>query len=195
MLQQQHHGDKAQGRAAHGVGQIDPPGIPRLAVQRVHHQGQRRQGEQLIKEVHRQHIGGEGDAQGDPQAGQIESEEPVLASLPAHVLRRVQAGQGPQDRHQHGKDAGQSIHPEGDGQPLPQGQQLERLLPPQGEHRSQGRRRPGTGGADHKILAPPRVLGPPDQKDAPRRHGQQNGKQHQHSAFSLLSFLMRSLQK
>lgn len=78
---------------------------------------------------------------------------------------------------------------------LPQGQQLERLLPPQGEHRSQGRRRPGTGGADHKILAPPRVLGPPDQKDAPRRHGQQNGKQHQHSAFSLLSFLMRSLQK
>ena len=62
-------------------------------------------------------------------------------------------------------------------------------------YRSQGRRRPGTGGADHKILAPPRVLGPPDQKDAPRRHGQQNGKQHQHSAFSLLSFLMRSLQK
>ena len=161
----------------------------------MHHQGQGGQGEQLIEKVHRQHIGGESDAQSDPQAGQIKGKEPVLPSLPAHILRRIQTGQGPQDGHQHGKDTGQPIHPEGDGQPLPQGQQLEYLFPPQREHRSQGGRRPGTGGANHKILASPRVLGPPDQKDAPRRNGQQDGKQHQHSAFSLLSFLMQPLRR
>ena len=126
--------DGGQGRAAHGVGQVDPSGIPRLAVQGVHHQGQGGQGEQLIEKVHRQHIGGESDAQSDPQAGQIKGKEPVLPSLPAHILRRIQTGQGPQDGHQHGKDTGQPIHPEGDGQPLPQGQQLEYLFPPQREH-------------------------------------------------------------
>ena len=51
IVEQKHQPDEGKGRTGKGVDHVFAPGIPCLFIHGVHHQGQRRQRQQLIKEI------------------------------------------------------------------------------------------------------------------------------------------------
>ena len=111
------HGDDAnegRRRARDGIHEVFDAGHLRLPRALMGDQRQRRQGQQLVEQIHRDEIRGKRHAQRDAEAHGEETEELVAPVEVAHVFEAVQRRQRPQDGHQHGEHAAEAVDAERD---------------------------------------------------------------------------------
>ena len=178
-----HRGQREEGhrRAAQRVVHILAARVDGLRLHAVHDQEQRCQGQQLVEDVEGHQVLGEGDAQRDRVAEQVEAEEVVFPALVRHVLKGVQRGKRPQEGHQPAKDAPQPVELEADGEQVGQPEQRDGM-----RARRQYAPRDAGGGGERRghgqRVAGPHVAGPPDEQRDRAQNGQQNGNQQHISA-------------
>ena len=178
-----HRGQREEGhrRAAQRVVHILAARVDGLRLHAVHDQEQRCQGQQLVEDVEGHQVLGEGDAQRDRIAEQVEAEEVVLPALVGHVFKGVEGGERPQEGHQPAKDAPQPVELEADGEQVGQPEQRDGM-----RARREHAPRDADGGGERRghgqRVAGPHVAGPPDEQRDRAQNGQQNGNQQHISA-------------
>ena len=106
MLRQNDHTHKGQRCAAHGIQQVFQTRITSDLVHVMHDQRQRTQCQQLVKEIHGNHVCCKCDAKDDTIGHRKEGKESVLSLLMLHIFKSVKVRDGPQnsdDRRKHGR--------------------------------------------------------------------------------------------
>ena len=169
-----HQRNQRQRSAGHGVEDILPPGIACLALHLVHHQRQGTQGEQFIEEVEGEGVGGAGNAHHHAVGHGEKGEEAALPVLVAHVLKGVEHGDGPQQRHNAQKHQRQTVGVKGEGQAGIDAPKRQRL--PGGiEHQSGGKGAGGKGEQHHPRLPHAPAAQGMGQHDPASQQGQEDG--------------------
>ena len=88
--------DERQRRAGHGVEQVfDARGLGR-GGHGLHDERERREGEQLVKEIHRQHVRRKGDAERHAEGGREERPEHGEVLFMAHVVAGIERRERPE---------------------------------------------------------------------------------------------------
>ena len=184
--QREHQRHKGHGRAADGEVQVLAPRADGGRVLLVGDQGQGDQGQALVEDVEGEQVRRHGDGQGDAVGHGVEGEEGVGPLLMGHVLKAVEGGQGPQERHQSGEHAAHAVQAEHQVQ-LGAHAQAHQGVEPVGAVQQQAQHHQRCG--DHHRLhvdAPALHRAETEQRKqcaAQKRHKQRQENQHRASSF------------
>ena len=105
--------DEGQGRTEHHINHIHFSGMACLIVKLVHNQGQRRQCQEFIEQIHCQEVRRKSDTNDNAECHGKEGEKSVFMAFMGHVFKGIDGGDDPKNRNHRTEYLGKAVHMEG----------------------------------------------------------------------------------